>query len=44
MVFQPAFDVIASVASGTKVTCVGFISKTKFTNLGSGFPSILYSV
>ena len=34
---------MASTSSGTKVTCVGFISKIKLTNLSIGLPSILNS-
>ena len=34
--FQPAFEVIASGASGTKVTCVGFTLQTKSMNLSQG--------
>ena len=44
MVSQPALEVIASTASGTKVTCVGFTSKTKSIKDCIGFPSMLYSV
>ena len=44
MVSQPALEVIASSASGTRVTWVGLTCNTKSMNLGMGFPSILYSV
>ena len=39
-----AFDVIASWASGTSVTCVGRTSSTRSTKGPIGFPSILSSV
>ncbi len=43
-VFQPAFDVTASAASGTSVTCVGRTSSTSATKLSIGLPSMLNSV
>jgi hypothetical protein len=43
-VFQPALEVIAWIESGTKVTCVGFVSITKSIKDLIGFPSILNSV
>ena len=44
LVFHPALDVIASSASGTNVTWVGFTSHTRFKNFVVGLPSILNSV
>ena len=43
-VFHPALEVMASAASGTRVTCAGTTSSTRSTNAGMGLPSILSSV
>ena len=44
IVSQPALDVMASSASGTRVTWAGHVSRTRSMNEGIGFPSILNSV
>ena len=44
IVFHPAFDVIASSESGTKVTCSGLTVLTRSINFLLGFPSIFSSV
>ena len=43
-VSQPAFEVMASCASGTSVTCAGTTSSTRSTNDGIGLPSMFSSV
>ena len=43
-VSQPAFEVMASCASGTSVTCAGSTSSTRSTNDGIGLPSMFSSV
>jgi hypothetical protein len=44
IVSHPEFDVIASTASGTRVTWSGFTSSTRSMNESIGLPSMLNSV